>query len=417
MANPTKNDDIVVDWAQTDKQSEAYGLLMDEETTELIFGGGAGGAKSFLGCAWIILCCLAFPETQWLIGRKKLKALKRTTLRTFFEICRMWNIKNHIDYKYNSQDNIITFTNGSVIFLYDMALYPADPNFDELGSLELTGAFIDEVNQIIAKAWEVVKSRIRYKLESFCGLCCHPISAKNFVRPDKNSKGEDVNVYLCPGCKNETVGLLPRILGTCNPSKNWVKTDFYDLDKAGKLEPGKRFLQSLVTDNPFISKSYISNLMKMKNKALKERLLNGNWEYDDDPAVLFEVAVINDLVTNTGLDDGIRYITGDVARKGRDKMVIMYWEGWILKEIHVLPYEIKKNTQESAKWIRNFAGRKKVRRSNIVLDEDGVGGGVVDSVEGCIGFVNNSRPLETREDKIKKDKGDVRSNWFYVSSG
>jgi phage terminase large subunit len=40
-----------------------------------------------------------------------------------------------------------------------------------------------------------------------------------------------------------------------------------------------------------------------------------------------------------------------------------------------------------------MANKYKVRRGNIVADEDGVGGGLVDMVSGCKGFVNNSRAL------------------------
>ena len=65
------------------------------------------------------------------------------------------------------EKNTITFPNGSVILMKDLFAYPSDPNFDELGSLEITGAFIDEVNQISVKARNIVKSRIRYKLNDF----------------------------------------------------------------------------------------------------------------------------------------------------------------------------------------------------------------------------------------------------------
>ena len=60
----------------TKKQTEALDYLEDSSTNELLFGGGAGGAKSFLGCVWIILSCLKYPCTRWVIGRSKLKALK-----------------------------------------------------------------------------------------------------------------------------------------------------------------------------------------------------------------------------------------------------------------------------------------------------------------------------------------------------
>ena len=38
----------------TKKQTKALDALEDKTTTELLFGGGAGGGKSALGCYWQI---------------------------------------------------------------------------------------------------------------------------------------------------------------------------------------------------------------------------------------------------------------------------------------------------------------------------------------------------------------------------
>ena len=357
---------IKIKWEQTQKQNEAWQFLIDKTTEQLIFGGGAGGAKSFLGCAWLICMCGQYPNTRWLMGRSKLKNLKQTTLVTFFEICSKWGIKEGIDYKYNSIEGEITWANGSIILLKDLFAYPSDPNFDSLGSLEITGAFIDEVNQISFKAFDTVNARRRYKLDEY--------------------------------------GLIPKTLGTCNPSKKWVYSEFYKPFVENRLEVYKKFVPALAKDNPFISKHYIETLQKIKDKATRERLLNGNWEYDDDPSCLLAFDVINDLFTNHAEKSKEKYIIGDVARKGRDRMVISYWEGLQMKEIHVLDYETKKDTAKSSKWILDYAKRKQVRLSCVLLDEDGVGGGVVDQV-GCKGFINNASPIqpeEAKEDSTKK---------------
>ena len=39
----------------------------------------------------------------------------------------------------------------------------------------------------------------------------------------------------------------------------------------------------------------------------------------------------------------------------------------------------------------------RIQTSNVIADEDGVGGGVVDFL-GCKGFINNSRPIKERID-------------------
>ena len=401
-------------WEQTKKQSEAWDRLIDDTVTDLLFGGGAGGAKSFLGCAWIILMAGKYAGTRWLVGRKKLKSLKETTLNTFWDVCSMWGIKEGRDYKYDGQANVITLQNGSEILLKDLFLYPADPNFDSLGSLEITGGFLDEVNQLVFKAVEVVRSRIRYKLTKFCIVCgCGGLDSGETIGRD--AKGIPVR-WRCKNCKSENGGLIPKLLMTCNPSKNWPYMEFYKPAKEGKLPKEKKFIQALAKDNPFISRHYIAQLKSIKDKPTRERLLKGNWEYDDDPASMFPFDVITDLFTTKARNREGKFISGDISRKGRDVFPVGYWEGFQLKEIHTLPYELRKSTAKSAKWIIDLADKKGVRRGNIVLDEDGVGGGVVDNVPGCVGFVNGSAPVKPNEngEKQKTNYANLKSQCYFT---
>src|SRR5688572_23422807 len=145
-----------------EKQQHAVYFLKDDITEEVLYGGAAGGGKSALGCLWLIEMCQKYPGTRWLMGRSKLKTLKETTLNTFFELATLLKLGGQFNYK--SAEHIIHWKNGSEIILKDLFLYPSDPNFDSLGSLEITGAFIDECSQVAYPAWQIVKSRIRYKL-------------------------------------------------------------------------------------------------------------------------------------------------------------------------------------------------------------------------------------------------------------
>lgn len=337
------------------KQTNALDVLEDKTTREIIFGGGAGSAKSFIGCYWILKNCIKYPGTRWLIGRKKLKTLKETTLNSFYEVAKLQGLKNGVHFKVNAQTGIITFLNGSEILLKDLAYYPADPNFDELGSLEITGAFVDEVNQVTELAWNIVKSRIRYKL-------------------DEN-------------------GLTPKMFGTCNPSKNWVYKNFYKLSKEGKLQEDRCFIQALVGDNPNISKFYIENLHTLP-KAQKDRLLYGKWEVDDVNA-LIDYDHIVDIFTNTHVVDDLakHYITCDVARMGSDKAVIMVWRGF--EVIEIVTYDLSKIT-ELKDAIDALKLKYGVPNSQTICDEDGVGGGLVDMLKSK-GFINNSKALHAEQ--------------------
>ena len=102
----------------TKKQTQAIDILEDDKTTELLFGGGAGGGKSALGCYWAIKQCLKYEGARGLIGRSKMKSLKDTTLKTFFEVANMQGLIRGTHYKLTSpQDketpNAILFFNGS----------------------------------------------------------------------------------------------------------------------------------------------------------------------------------------------------------------------------------------------------------------------------------------------------------------
>ncbi len=331
------------------KQEHCVYYLKDNETNEVLYGGAAGGGKSALGVLWLIECCQRYKGSRWLMGRSKLKTLKDTTLKTFFEISSKLEISN--TWEYNQQNNTITFNNGSEIILKDLFLYPSDPNFDGLGSLEITGAFIDECNQLSFKAWQIVKSRIRFKLNEF--------------------------------------GLIPKVLGTCNPAKNWTYKEFYKPNLNKELRGNRKFIQALPTDNPHLPKSYLESLLELDNNS-RQRLYYGNWEYDDNPASLISYDAIIDYFKPSHLvAQGKKYITVDVARQGKDNSVIRVWHGYVC--IDRFSYS-KNSITELAKKIKELQNKYGIPVSNVIADEDGVGGGLVDILR-CKGFINNSKAL------------------------
>jgi len=231
------------------RQSLAWHYLNDLVTSEIFYGGAAGGGKSYLGCLWHIFQRTTYPNTRGLIGRAKIANLEQSTLVTYFKVCQALGYRLGIDYNYNSQKHTITWTNGSVTILKDLFYYPSDPDFISLGSTEYTDAFIDEGTEITQRAFELVKSRIRWMIHEY--------------------------------------NLTPKILVTCNPSPGWVK-DNYISDPVTSLpiilQPHQKFVTALVTDNPdkdFV-KLYSQLLEQMNSDYDRERLLFGNWDVDRD---------------------------------------------------------------------------------------------------------------------------------------
>lgn len=254
----------------------------------------------------------------------------------------------------------ITFTNTSSVYLKDLFLYPTDPEFDSLGSTEFSGAFIDEVSEITEKAKNIVMSRLRFKLEEF--------------------------------------DIIPKLLLASNPAKNFAYREYWKPWKDGKLPTYRMFIPALVGDNPFMSHHYEDNLKKLDEKS-KERLLFGNWNYDDDPSKLFEYEKLQDIFTNARDNNKIRYISADIARFGSDKSAIVVWEGLTIGKIVLTQ---KESTTQTAERIDELAQAHAIPRSHIIIDEDGVGGGVVDQLKGVKGFINNSRALELKRENSPK---------------
>lgn len=349
------NGGIAINFKPSKKQELALEYLLDNKTLFIGYGGSAFSGKSYLLCYWLTIMCVAYPETYWGLGRKELVTLKKTTLLTLFKVFKECNIKIDLDYSYNQQSNAIVFKNGSIIFLIDMAYKPSDPLYTRFGGLELTGAAIDESAENDYKAIEILFTRLGRK-----------------------------NNYRYSICK--------KVLETFNPAKNHVYTRYYKPYKENNQQNEIVFIPALPKDNPSPEvEDYVSGILKTSNKVTIERLIYGNFEYDDDPTVLIQYENILNCFSNTFVEGGTKYITADIARYGRDKTVIGVWDGWRLIKIVTID---KSGLEYVADEIKKVANAYQVPLSNIIVDEDGVGGGVKDFVK-CKGFVNNSSPIKS----------------------
>lgn len=319
--------------------------------------------------------CLQYPGSRWLMGRAVLKSLKESTLLTFMDLASRWGIKAGLHFTYNEQKGLITFANSSAIYLKDLFAYPSDPNFDSLGSTEYTGAFIDEANQISARARAVVLTRLRYRLDEF--------------------------------------GLTPKVMYSCNPAKNWVYSDFFLPAKRGALKESRAFVQALVTDNQHAAQSYVESLRTNPIRAIRERLYYGNWEFDDDPNTLMAIDDLNDLFSNPVPRAGEKYLICDVARLGRDKTVYSIWDGLVEYERIQLA---KTLTTEIVGDLEGLRSKHGIPTSHVLVDEGGVGGGVVDQ-GGYKGFISGNKPLQRPEEAkrtFKVNYANLRAQCTYT---
>lgn len=339
------------------KQQEAYYFLKDSQTTTVAFGGGAGGGKSWLGCEWLLLSAYHLPNSRWFIGRNNLTDTRQSVAVTWAKVCR-WH--NFSAYRLNNDGIQVTSITGVVseIVFLDLSFYPyKDPLFERLGSKEFTGGWIEEAGEIHFMAYDVLKTRVGRHM-------------------------------------NKEYGIVPKILITCNPKKNWLYHEIYRPWKENKLPPTMAFVQALVHDNTHQTPEYIQNLQSIKDRATRERLLLGNWEYDDDPTALIPYDAILDLFGNSHVQPiGNKYITADIATQGSDYFRVGVWHGLVLIDALSMP---KSGGAEIIDAINTLRTKHQVRPGNIVYDADGVGsfiGGKGGFIETAKAFQNGGRPV------------------------
>ena len=341
------------------KQLDLLNLVLDHNSTEILYGGSAGGGKS-RGCANIFLILVKkFPGIKLGVFRKTSTQLRKTTMDTFLKAMSAAKLKrcDPKDVKFKSGDwrlvdigSKIEFKNGSQILF--MALDPAnDPEFSSIGSLEIDMAMIDEAGEITKLAKDTLRSRL--------------------------GRGVATKVYE----------LVPKLILLANPSTNFLRKEYYDpydeLGKGeyqrwqngevtykGKKEPAYRvFLRATAYDNPFLPQSYIDTLKSLPDTQ-RRRLLDGDWNFNDGDNVLFTYSLIQESLTSerpkkieiekkTGI---FEYIDGkdqeriqkktlfsltagiDVADTGKDRTTVSIMDRNVL--IDVIPLRVRRDGEE-----------------------------------------------------------------------
>lgn len=339
------------------KQRIAAEKWVDKTTKEICYGGAKYGGKSFLGANLIFHDALVYPDTFYFIARERLIDLRKYTVPTIHSVFKNWKL-NIDDYaKYNGQDSFFDLYNDSRVYLLECTFLPGDPLFERFGSMEMTRGWIEEGGEINSLAKENLRISIGRK-------------------------------------NNQKHNLSQKLLITCNPKKNFLYSEFYKPFMNGTLPKDKAFIQAYADDNIHGSKEYIDNLKSMKDRVMKERLLKGNWEYNDDDTALIVYDNIMELFSSKQAE-GKKYISADIARFGKDKSIIMLWSGFNVKEIIELS---KSSVTETSNAIKKLSYQHSIHRSSIIVDEDGVGGGVKDILK-CEGFVNNSSAIKIEGEK------------------
>ena len=233
-----------------DKQSEAF----FSEANEILYGGAAGGGKSHLMRIAAIHWCCEIAGLQVYLFRRISEDLYKNHMEGaggFHTLLGDWIGKGFCNY--NASKNVITFWNGSKIWL-SHCQHEKD-KFKYQGA-EIHVLMIDELTHFTESIYRYLRGRLRMG---------------SLKVPQKYK------------------GIFPRIFCGSNPSgvgHSWVKATFVDnspykdIKQMEKIEGGMRrqYIPALLTDNPTLDyEEYSGNLQGLGSPDLVKAMLQGDW--------------------------------------------------------------------------------------------------------------------------------------------
>lgn len=221
------------------KQLEFMKAVFSGRYKYLLFGGAAGGGKSFVSLAALIALAKFYPGSKSFVIRESLPTLKRTTIPSFFKLCPKSFIDNH-----NQTDQVIKFKNGSTLTFFPEN-FLLDKNLTRFDGIEANFFLLEEGQELQKKTFEKCKLR----------------AGRNII----------------PEFEEQPT---PLIMITCNPSQNWTKDTFRNPYVEGRLPEDYFYLPSLMKDNPALPEEYVKGLENL-DEVTKAVFVNGDWDIID----------------------------------------------------------------------------------------------------------------------------------------
>lgn len=350
---------IQVDYIPSAPQELVWDAWDDSDSTSILTGGGVNSGKTYNVCALTTIKALTYDGTRYLIGRKNLSNLMGTSAETLWKFFREHGFVQDVHYTYNGNTRRVKFPNGSEILFDHLSYEPSDPDVARLGGLELTAAFLEEVGDCDFRVIQVIHQRVGR-------------------------------------CNNQKYGIKPMVFMTCNPSRGWLKSRYYDPYKKQKLPKWMKVILSTVRDNPHAGQEYVENLENVLTPNEKARQLDGSWEFGDDPdqlttydkaeAMYYHPIKFEEL-------KGTRYLTADIAFSS-DRCVVGVWDDWTLFHIRVVG---ENETPEGV--IRELQMKYNVSGKHVAYDSTGAGYYLKNYIKGAYAFHANGKTLKDTKQK------------------
>lgn len=232
------------------KQYEATKLLADPKINSILYGGAIRGAKTAWGAITMFQLAMSFPNSRWCMLRADRPKITTNLLPSVNFFYSQPEIHRHIA-AVNKSDLTYTFKNKSIIQLFPES-FNQDKDLARFHGLEMNGFFFDELSEFQQKTWNKAFERAGAWMNAL------PNKWGHYPRP--------------------------LVLASCNPTKNWVKKEWYDKYKSGALaieKPNWRYVPAKISDNPFVKQSYLESLKANMTPINYNRFVDGDWDYQE----------------------------------------------------------------------------------------------------------------------------------------
>jgi hypothetical protein len=154
------------------------------------------------------------------------------------------------------------------------------------------------------------------------------------------------------------------------------------------------FISGSIYDNKELLKvnpQYMANLLA-QDEITKNQLFKGNWKVAISDIDLYDYHTFAGMFNNMyEVDKSEKYITADIALKGSNMFDVGVWQGFELIDLKVMQ---KSDGSEVIEAIAGKARQHKVQNSNIIFDNDGVGGFIDGFIPGSVPFNNGAAPID-----------------------